>query len=399
MPEQSPFSPVQTDTAHVKAADVERRGHRIEDSRIRWKRRLPWIALLPAGVLLMVVGGWFPRAVEVVYSNGIFPVIGQSLGLITGWVPFSLGEMLVLAACGWIFWRIGRAIAKVVNHSRSVRNTLKHMAVNAVAVASTVYFAFVIVWGLNYQRQSLAEFAGYDTSPATVKELEDTANALILRANKLRSKALENDSGVMTLRVEQSELFERVAEGYVEVAKAIEQLEGRYGKPKGVLFSPLMSYLGISGIYFPFTGEANINTTQPDCMLAFTACHEMAHQRGIGREDEANFLGYLACVKNKDSDIAYSGMMMAARYALIALAETDMAAFKRVRANVSEGVLRDFAAIRAWQERYETKIAEVSSAVNNVYLQAQGESDGVKSYGRMVDLLIAEHRSDMASRK
>ena len=55
----------------------------------------------------------------------------------------------------------------------------------------------------------------------------------------------------------------------------------------------MLSYLGISGIFIPFTCEANVNATLPDWEIPFTACHELAHQRGFAREDEANYVGYL----------------------------------------------------------------------------------------------------------
>jgi len=65
-----------------------------------------------------------------------------------------------------------------------------------------------------------------------------------------------------------------------------------------------MSYLGIGGVYFPFTGEANVNISMPHTSIPFTACHEMAHQIGFAREDEANFIAYIACKNHPSPDFS-----------------------------------------------------------------------------------------------
>ena len=134
-----------------------------------------------------------------------------------------------------------------------------------------------------------------------------------------------------------------------------------YSPPKPVLFSELMSYADIAGMYFPFTVESNINTDGPFFTIPATMGHEMAHQCGFMREDEANFIGYLACKDATDPLTRYSGYSLAYDYALSAL---------------------------------EGPVAEASNAANNAYLKANQQQDGTRSYGRMVDLLLAEAREE-----
>jgi Protein of unknown function (DUF3810) len=156
-----------------------------------------------------------------------------------------------------------------------------------------------------------------------------------------------------------------------------------------------MSYLGITGIYFPFTAEANVNVVVPDSQLPFTACHELAHQGGIAPEDEANFVAYAACMRHPDADFRYSGVFNAALYALHALSGVDAARAAR-QAQWSPAVRRDLDALRAWNERYRGPAETAARAVNNAYLKTQGVDDGVRSYGRMVDLLVLERRARLA---
>ena len=183
-----------------------------------------------------------------------------------------------------------------------------------------------------------------------------------------------------------------MAAGYVVGQRHAAAARGPSARPKAVFLSPLLSRVGITGIYFPFTGEPNVNTTLPDVELPFSAAHEVAHQRGFAREDEANYVGYLACRLHPDADFRYSGLLAASHYALAALHEVDPTAASRVQAGRSAAVLRDEAAIRAWMERYRGRANEVGRRVNDTYLKAQGQAEGVRSYGRMVDLLLAERR-------
>lgn len=121
-------------------------------------------------------------------------------------------------------------------------------------------------------------------------------------------------------------------------------------------------------------------------------CHELAHTRGFMREDEANFIGYLACRKSDSPECRYSGVMLALVHAENRLYAADRELFWQVDALLSDGVRRDFAANNAYWAQFEGPAAEVSTAVNNAYLRANNQSDGVASYGRMVDLLLADYR-------
>ena len=154
-----------------------------------------------------------------------------------------------------------------------------------------------------------------------------------------------------------------------------------------------MSYTEITGIFFPFTLEANVNTSIPDFAIPYTMCHELTHLRGFMREDEANFIAYLACVEYDDIEFQYCGTMLALIHASNALYEQDRILYDEVRTTYGEGVLQDFKANNTYWSKYEdTVISTVSNQMNDSYLKANNQKDGVQSYGRMVDLLLALRR-------
>ena len=163
-------------------------------------------------------------------------------------------------------------------------------------------------------------------------------------------------------------------------------------RPKIALFGPLMSRSLTYGMYIPWTGEALLNGSTPAPALAFSVCHEMAHQQGIAREDEANFIGYLACRLHPDPQFRYSGARAALGEAMAQLGAVRPDAWKAIRASLGPGVLADEAAETAWLREHRGRFSRVQGRVYDGYLKSQGQIDGARSYGRVVDLLIAERR-------
>jgi len=190
-------------------------------------------------------------------------------------------------------------------------------------------------------------------------------------------------------------VFDRAIEGYDILSKDIKEVGGLYGKPKRILNSKFMSYAGISGIYSPFTFEANVNTLQPDSMIPSTASHEMAHQRGFAREDEANYIAYLTCKASPSKDFQYSGVLLGLIHSMNALYKYDKEAYFTLKEKYSEGVQADLKNINLFWSKYDGPIERTSTKINNAYLKSNYQKDGVYSYGRMVDLLIAEYQKNI----
>jgi hypothetical protein len=169
-------------------------------------------------------------------------------------------------------------------------------------------------------------------------------------------------------------------------------VKGDYGDPKPFPVPELLSWMGISGIFLPFTGEPLVNLGPGDWQLPFTAAHEAAHLRGWAREDEANFLAFEVLKDDPDPRLAYSAWSSALLYVaqgLSSAGQQGQEAWARVLPRVSEGVREDWNASFAYWDRFKGPVREASRTVNDLYLKSQGQVDGVRSYGRMVDLLLA----------
>lgn len=349
-------------------------------------------ALIVLGLILSLSAPRIPRLIEGGYSRSLYRWLSGPLSRLTGIFPFSLAETLTV---GLVLIGLFRLVALVRRLRKAPGNTVRKIprALGRLALALVVvWVAFNMLWGLNYSRLPFADIAGLPVQPGTAAELKELALYLTERANDLRANVSEDDRGVMMLADGVRGALARADRGFALAAKIYPALGGLYGRPKGVLLSRLWSYTGITGMYFPFTAEANVNIDIPHFMLPATAAHEMAHQRGFAREDEANFLAYFACSLHPDADFQYSGTMLALLNTMSALYRADPDAYAEVRELYSPGLNRD---LRDWAEywrRHEGPVERASNKINDSYLKANRQPDGVQSYGRMVDLLLAMYR-------
>ena len=356
-------------------------------------RKLILFLLLPIGMLLMYASSNVPHIVEGVYSTSFYRFLGQIISNVTGILPFSVGELAVVCFVFFIIYYLTRTILILLKPTANRKKTVTGFISNIFAAAGVIYFSFVLVWGLNYSRQPFSVIGRLEVRPASVNELAEMCEELIKTTNQLRTRIREDQAGVMILADSKHESLKRAFKGFEYASAAYPELGGSFGRPKPVFLSELMCYTGITGIYFPFTAEANVNMSNTASMLPATTCHEMAHQRGFAREDEANFIAYLTCKVHPDADYQYSGHLLALIHSMNALRSYDADRARSLGTKYSEGVRRDLRDIDLFWQKYEGPVEKISTSINNAYLKANMQNDGVYSYDRMVDLLLAEYRT------
>jgi len=127
-------------------------------------------------------------------------------------------------------------------------------------------------------------------------------------------------------------------------------------------------------------------------MIPAAMTHELAHQCGFMQEDEAGFISYLACTQQDDPMILYSGLFLAFDHSISALEKVDPAKALAIKSGLSQTVQLDMAQNEQYWSQYEGIISNVSTSLNDAYLKANNQTDGVYSYNKMVNLLLAEQR-------
>jgi hypothetical protein len=267
------------------------------------------------------------------------------------------------------------------------RATLLNLREASIALA-----VFMVVFGIQYRRPPLPERMDW-TTPVPADLLERCATASVDEVNALyREIHASGDAGQPTnFEAGFGEIDRALTRSWPGVAEEF-RLGAAAGWPrgrtKGLLISPLLARLGLSGFYFPWTGEANRNRDVPAMRQPHVAAHEMAHQRGIAREDEASFLGWAAARRSDSALARYSAAMYAHRRLLIALIRVDPERGRELVEARLPGVQRDVDDLRAYWNRYRGRATQISERVNDRYLRAHAIPDGTASYGRSLQLLL-----------
>lgn len=352
--------------------------------------------LTPIGLLLIRLARGNAETVERLYSRGLYHGMATALTALTGRADFSVMEViLLLLGAGSLLYLAFWVRETIRQKRRWWLVCIKRLWIIAAA-ASAVFFWFILTGDLNYYRIPVGESLGLRTEATDVETLRALCHLLAEQAGELRPECEEDADGVFVSSVTYAELAETASDAVTALDEIYEvqlfDLAGRT-RPKAMRFSEVMSYIQLTGVIFPYISEPNINVHQPAYGISSTMCHELSHICGFMREDEANFISYLACSNSDSAELRYSGAMMGLIHATNRLYRYDPNAWQEICSLLPEGVLRDLSANSRYWKKYETPVGETADRWNDAYLKANDQADGVQSYGRMVDLLIAFYRA------
>jgi hypothetical protein len=353
---------------------------------MHWKRFRPWLIplIIAAGIKIF---SFFPEAVEKYYSAGIYPAISILPRLFFGWIPFSVGD--IAYGAGFIYG----VISLVRFFTRAFRRTLHRAYLwlclkRFTAIILWLYITFNLLWGLNYDRLPIARQMNLEEKLYNKDELKTLVGLLVTRMNEIDSASLEARKYVMT----NDSLFRRSVEAYHYSARNNPSLYYLFPSVKFSFFGYLANYMGFSGYYNPFSGEAQVNTTIPRFVQPFTTCHEIGHQLGYAKEEEANFCGFLATKSSPDPAFRYSEYVDLYLYAASALYLMDSTAFIPYRESLKPSVRQDLRDLKAFYKKYENPFEPLIHAMYGNYLKANRQPQGIDSYDEVIGLAIAYYR-------
>ncbi len=229
-----------------------------------------------------------------------------------------------------------------------------------------------------------------NTDPATMKELEELTLQTIKKMNHLRERLPEDINGVFILEDSFSQLSSKAQKSFY--GEESDWLFPIRGHAKPIFSSQWMSFTGIMGIYIPYTFEPNINIDIPNQSLPSTIIHEMAHQRGFAKEDEANFIAYKVSTNHPDPNFQYSGHYLAMQYLMKEMYKLDETLYIGIYDSISDAVKRDMEYSRNYWKSKEGKAEKVASKVNDQYLKANNQTQGILSYNGVVKLLLSDFK-------
>jgi len=371
---------------------------------LRLGRRLPGIAL---GVFAGIAAYWLsgrPGVVEESYAVRFLPLVSSALSRFSAHLPLAVAELVVLG----LLLRYGVGALLVLRERRRGRmsraRALGGTALVLCSDAGLLVFLFYAAWGLAYFRPPLEERLGWAADQvATTDELVSLAEGEIAAANAAYLQLHGSDDLGRPTPVPPTldVLDEALEEGYRRVAALLGEPKGvtrHYGRTKVLLTGPVLEFMGLSGFYFPFSGEACHGRELPGVHLPQVMAHEKAHQRGFAPEDEASFMATAVCILSREPLARYSGHLFAQLRLLQDLAARDPSRAQALAERRSPGVRRDVDAQREFWGRYERASAVMRSlhhmargtarSINDAYLKTHKVEEGVGSYDACGLLLV-----------
>ncbi len=343
-----------------------------------WKKVL---ILLAIAIILKIISS-FPFFIEQYYSNEIYAVVSSILRIITGWLPFSLGDVVYALCVIWLIIRLYKTSHATIKRKVTRESFLRSLQKSMIIIL-WIYILFNILWGLNYNRLGIEYQLQLEPAKYSAEDLKEITQELITRVNDSR-KQLDGQSYPSNKII-----FAQAKEAYDSARKKYPFLNYRIESVKGSLYGFFGNYLGFLGYYNPFTGEAQVNVTVPRFVIPFTVCHEMAHQLGYGDEDEANFAGYLAAKSSKENSFRYSVYFELFSYANRELFMRDSLTAKANNKLLDTLVRKDILDYRKFLREHQNPIEPFITLLYGNYLKANNQPNGIETYDEVVSWLIA----------
>ena len=344
---------------------------------------------LAALALIIYVVARISPAFADFFNQNVSEIFRRVLAALTNPLPFSFGEacllLLPLVFCLTVWYA-------AAYRCDTWRSTWSFVAI-LLAVLSLALSMFVFTFATGYHGTSLDKKLELDQKEVSAEELYQTALILAEQVNLERESMTYGQDNFSVMPYSLSEMNDKLLIAYDGFCAEHAFIDHYNTRLKPVMLSELMNYTHITGVYSYFTGEANIDVAFPDYTIPYTAAHELAHQRGIAREDEANMVAFLVCINSDDAYIRYSAYLHMYEYVANALYVASPELYNDARSTLDPQVRREMVAYNGFFAKYQNSAAgSVSGAVNDTFLKFQG-TEGTASYGMVVDLTVAYYKS------
>lgn len=357
------------------------------------KRYFVPLIIMAVMVLLNVIAR-FSRSFADFYVSHIFRHISSAVSFITGLFPFSLGEMLTLAAVILVVVGVPLFLILLIFRKGKRRSTAAFAGTLVLWILCYITTTETMNCFIMYQCTPFAEKYFPNAHEHNDEELTKLYGALITKCNELAEQVPRDEHDCFELTCD---FKEEARKAMKNTAEMYPQLKGYYPKPKPICFSYFMSQTHTTGIYLPYTIEANYNNDMVKANLPSTVCHELSHLKGFMQEDEANFISFIAATHSDNTEFQYSGYLDALEYVHNTVYNNNVKDAYELTDNISEKVTNDwfrFMPENYWEDNADKEIistetvSEASTTFIDTNIRANGREEGIKSYSLVVNLIL-----------
>ncbi len=353
-------------------------------------RQLHFWLLANAAVLALFFLLRVRRDVMTAVSEHFSMPLERFLGRFWSVMPFSVAELcyaaVVLALPVYVVCSVF-----AVTRAEYKREAFYRRSMLLLNVLLSFYAAFCLLWGVNFYADDFCDKSGVTPQPVARGDLVSVTRLFAMQASLYAPAVPRDAGGVCAVPRREAllfapQLYRPMEEEFPFLALRVDPV------PKGILCSRVMSAMNVTGLYFPFTGESNLNMDFPTATFPATVAHELAHRRGVASEQQCNFIAVLASTRASDNAYRYSGWLLGYIHLSNALYRADPEAWREISALLAPEVLADLRAESDYWAQYDGTAARVSEKAYDTMLRSYGDELGMQSYGAVVDLLVAYYR-------
>ncbi len=333
---------------------------------------------------------YFPHFVEKQYAIRLYPVISSFVRIFCRVFPFSIGDCIYFFAGIYILLKVILFCIKVFQSPQKVR-FLGDGLINLLKALLNIYIAFMLLWGLNYSREGIGKQLKVVPLPYTTEDVCNLSQDLITEMNKCCAyldSFPQQDSSL-------NAIYAITFNEYNNASIYYPFLLYKHPIIKGSLYTYWSSWIGYTGYYNPFSGEAQIRTDLPRLMLPFICCHEAAHQLGYADESEASFVALLVSEKSSNIYLRYSALIDLYRYTRMELFMRNT--FPDGPEKLSPSVKKDLLFIHNFFKREAFQQSETISNAYDMYLRFNGLNKGIESYNDVVAWAINWRKQQLSN--
>ena len=360
--------------------------------------KIPLI-ILAVSLLLTAAGRLLPAFADF-YAENVFPYISTPFAFLSGLLPVSLGEILTIIGILLVIVGIPVLIIMLIVRRKIWRHILSFAMTTLLWVLTFVMATETLNCFTLYGCTRFSERYFDVTAQHTDAQLVQLYRDLVMQANELAEVVPRDSEDRFELS---GDPMDACREAMHNISGDYPQLKGYYPDAKPIMFSFFMSQSNLLGMYIPFSMEATYNADMVRTNLPSTICHEYSHLKGYMQEDEANFISFIATMSSDDAQVRYSGVLDALGYVHNQVVSNEIYSAIEVTDLISDKVRRDwfrFLPDNYWEENEDKEllptdtVSSVSTEVSDASMKINGVEDGIKSYSRMVDLLLDYYYND-----
>lgn len=346
-----------------------------------------WVMLILLTILIKFVS-WYPQWVETNYTRGVYPVISKVQRFLFGWIPISIGDILYIVLIIIIVYKVGIFFRLLFKRKLNRKYFILALQ-QGIFIFLFLYVSFNLLWGLNYNRKGIAHQLNLDVKKYTIEDLDTLTTVLLERVNHYAETVTEQQRDSFSRK---KRLFNAAAMAFREAEKKYPFLQYKPVSVKPSLFSYLGNYLGFQGYYNPYSGEGQVNTTIPRFLEPYVTTHEIAHQLGYAKENEANFVAFLVCRTYNNDAFRYSLYYDLYHYAIVEVYRRDTILGKYFQEKLHPQVKKDRKTYKDFYSRYKNPIEPIIMWGYGEFLKANNQPAGKMTYNEVVAWLVAYYK-------